>query len=74
MYNVLRTEDFNTYKVRHFLVDSTSDLPSIISNFQGELHGGWSATVASSDGTKAYILKNDLTNWVESATPIVILM
>ena len=74
MYKILRTEDFNTYKVRHFIVDSTTDLPTIVSDFADELHGGWSATVVSSDGTKAYILKNNLTNWVESETPVVILM
>ena len=67
MYSLIRTENFNTYKIRHFIVDSTSDLPNIVTDYEDELHAGWSATVATS-GEKAYsyILANDLSTWVKS--------
>lgn len=72
MYNLVRTENFNTYKIRHFIVDSTSDFANIVSDHSNELHAGWSATVATS-GEKAYsyILANDLSTWVKSGVTTV---
>ena len=73
MYNIVRTEDYNTYKIRHFLVDSLSDLSNIVSDFQNELYPGWSATIAAPNSqTTSYILKNDLTTWIESQITTVI--
>ena len=67
MYSVTRTENFNTYKIRHFIVDSVSDLPTIVSDYADELYPGWSASVAHNGSqTTSYILANDLSTWVES--------
>lgn len=73
MYSILRTENFNTYKIRHFIVDSTSDLSSIVSDFAGELYPGWSATVVTDGGkTTSYLLSNDMSTWVESGVTTVL--
>lgn len=73
MYSLIRTENFNTYKIRHFIVDSTSDLPTIVTDFADELHAGWSATVATSGGkTTSYLLANDLSTWAESGVTTVL--
>lgn len=67
MYSITRTENFNTYKIRHFIIDSTSDLSTIVTDFADELHAGWTASVAHGGSqTTSYILANDLSTWVES--------
>lgn len=73
MYKLLRTEDFNTYIIRHFQCDSDSDLATILSDYatveipKNALHAGWTAVVlgSGSDVSKPYILDNALTGWAE---------
>lgn len=73
MYSLIRTENFNTYKIRHFIVDSTSDFAQIVSDFTDEIYPGWTATVAvSGDEAKSYILANDLSTWVESPRSTIV--
>ncbi|MBO7734735.1 MAG: hypothetical protein J6S67_19400 [Methanobrevibacter sp.] len=73
MYSVTRTENFNTYLIRHFIVDSTSDLSTILTDYANELHAGWSASVVVNGGqTTSYILANDLSTWVESSITTIL--
>ena len=73
MYKLLRTEDFNTYIIRHFQCDSDSDLATILSDYatveipKNALHAGWTAVVlgSGSDVSKPYVLDNALTGWAE---------
>ena len=70
MYRLLRTEDFNTYVIRHFQCDSLSDATTILSDYatpsipKNAIHAGWTILVTESP-VKRYVLANDLTSWVE---------
>ena len=67
MYNLIRTENFNTYLIRHFIIDDQSDLAQIVTDFQEELYPAWSASLATSgEKVVSYILANDLSTWTES--------
>lgn len=73
MYELLRTEDFNTYIIRHFQCDSDADLDAILTDYatteipKNALHAGWTAVVigSGSDVSKPYVLDNTLANWSE---------
>lgn len=73
MYELLRTEDFNTYIIRHFQCDSDTDLDAILTDYattevpKNALHAGWTAVVigSGSDVSKPYVLDNTLANWSE---------
>lgn len=73
MYELLRTEDFNTYIIRHFQCDSDVDLDAILTDYataeisKNALHAGWTAVVvgSGSDVSKPYVLDNTLANWSE---------
>lgn len=60
MFTLTRTEDYNSYVIRHFLCDETSDLAKIVTVYDDELYPGWTGLIPSSG---KYILKNDLTSW-----------
>lgn len=72
MYTLIRTEDFNSYVLRHFMCDDISELSEIISEYKAkpinELYPGWTAMVATSSSTDTYILKNDKQTWTKVST------
>ena len=37
MYTLIRKEDYNTFLIKHFMCDSTSDLYTIESNFKDKI-------------------------------------
>lgn len=67
MYTLIRKEDYNTFLIKHFMCDSTSDLDTIVSDFQdkNELHAGWTGLVATSSGTQKYVLLQDEKTWTK---------
>lgn len=67
MYTLIRKEDYNTFLIKHFMCDSTSDLDTIVSDFQdkNELHAGWTGLIATSSGTQKYVLLQDEKTWTK---------
>lgn len=73
MYTLTRTEDYNTYVIKHFMCDSVTDLQTIVSDFKDfsprkGLHAGWTALVATTSETTKYILLQDKKSWTEMSS------
>lgn len=70
MYTLTRTEDYNTYVIKHFMCNTQNDLTQIVADFKDEsprrgLHAGWTALVATTSETTKYILLLDKVNWTK---------
>lgn len=65
MFTLIRTEDFNSYLLRHFMCDDITDLSNIVSEYKpkNELYPGWTGVVATKSGTEKYVLMNDKKTW-----------
>ena len=65
MFTLIRTEDFNSYLLRHFICDDITDLSNIVSEYKpkNELYPGWTGVVPTKSGAEKYILMNDKKTW-----------
>ena len=65
MFTLIRTEDFNSYLLKHFMCDDITDLNNIVTQYEptNELHAGWTGLVTTTSSTEKYILMNDKKTW-----------
>ena len=55
-YRLIKTEDYNKYVIRHFIIDDYSDCDSIVTDYATELYAGWMAIQLVDGNTKKYML------------------
>lgn len=63
-YKLIRTEDYNSYIINHFIIDSVSDADDILTDYQDKLHSGWTAKIVV-DGTDTKYLLDHNFEWGE---------
>lgn len=63
-YKLIRTEDYNSYIINHFIIDSVSDANDILTDYQDKLHSGWTAKIVV-DGTDTKYLLDHNFEWGE---------
>lgn len=63
-YKLIRTEDYNSYIINHFIIDSISDADDILTDYQDKLHSGWTAKIVV-DGTDTKYLLDHNFQWGE---------